>query len=423
MADSVRAREHLLSLFHAAIDAVDPRALLTADILPGPPRGRTIVIGAGKPAAAMAAGFEAAWPHPCEGLVVTQYGTAVPTRSIEIIEASHPIPDEASVTAGRRIMELVESAGADDLVIALISGGGSALLCLPAQGITLTDKQGVFRALLKSGAPIMEMNRVRRAMSAIKGGRLAAAAAPAPVFTYMLSDVPGDDPATIGGGTTVLCPEDGTEALDVIARHAIPVTPGIKTAIRANQAPASLAGVHEHHMLATPMTALAAAEMKARELGMEVQNLGDLIEGEARDVAEDMARLVRDHAAATGSATGAVTRPPWVLMSGGETTVTVRGSGRGGRNTEFLLALALALNGMPGVYAIACDSDGIDGSEDNAGAVIGPDILTRARDKGLDGTAYLDNNDSYSFFEALDALVVTGPTFTNVNDFRAILVT
>ncbi|MCZ6885851.1 MAG: glycerate kinase [Alphaproteobacteria bacterium] len=419
MNHSARAQERLLSLFRAALDAANPRTLLTADMLPDPPRGRTIVIGMGKPAAALAAGFEAVWPHACEGLVVTCYGYAVPTETIEIVEANHPVPDEASLDAGRRIAELVKSAGADDLIIALATGGGSALACVPANGITLADKQEMFRALLKSGAPIMEMNIVRRAMSAIKGGRLAAVAEPASVITYMLSDVPGDDPATIGGGTTILCPEDGAQALEVITRYGIPVAPGIKAAIGANRAPTSLAGKHERHMLATPKTALAAAATKAGELGMEVRNLGDLIEGEAREVAKDMAQIVRDRASPTGPGTAA----PWVLLSGGETTVTLRGQGRGGRNTEFLLALALELDGAPGVYAIACDSDGIDGSEDNAGAIITPDILARARSKSLDGRAFLDNNDAYSFFEVLDALVVTGPTFTNVNDFRAIVVT
>ncbi|MEE9291057.1 MAG: glycerate kinase [Alphaproteobacteria bacterium] len=415
----------LISLYRAAVAAAHPSNLVTGDILPPRPRGRTVVVGAGKPAGAMAQAFEAAWPHPCEGLVVTQYGYSVPTQSIEVIEADHPIPDQASVTAGRRILDLVRSAGAEDLIIALIAGGGSALLCLPAPGITLALKQEMFRALLGSGAPIMEMNRVRRAMSAVKGGRLAAAAGDTPMATYMLSDIPGDDPATIGGGPTVPCPDDGAEALEVIARYSLPVTPGLAAAIRANKGPQGGARAHTLKMIATPATALAAAEAKARELGLEVDNLGDLIEGEARDVARDMARRVRQRCAQAGSEA----RRPWVLISGGETTVTLggsrrgRGRGRGGRNTEFLLALALELDGAARVHALACDTDGIDGTEDNAGAVIGPDILASARAKGLDGRALLGDNDAYSFFAALDALVVTGPTFTNVNDFRAILVT
>ncbi|MCZ6447747.1 MAG: glycerate kinase [Alphaproteobacteria bacterium] len=422
-------RDVLISLYRAAVAAAHPSNLLTGDILPPRPRGRTVVVGAGKPAGAMAQAFEAAWPNPCEGLVVTQYGYRVPTQSIEVIEADHPIPDQASVTAGRRILDLVRSAGGDDLIVALIAGGGSALLCLPAEGITLAQKQEMFRALLGSGAPIMEMNRVRRAMSAVKGGRLAAAAGNTPMATYMLSDVPGDDPATIGGGPTVSCPDDGAAALEVIARYSLPVTPGLSKAIRANKRPQGRARAHTFNMIATPATALCAAEAKARELGIEVDNLGDLIEGEARDVARDMARRVRQKCAQAGSKA----RRPWVLISGGETTVTLGGSrrgrgqdqgiGRGGRNTEFLLALALELDGAAHVHALACDTDGIDGTEDNAGAVIGPDILTLAGAKGLDGRALLGDNDAYSFFAALDALVVTGPTFTNVNDFRAILVT
>jgi hydroxypyruvate reductase len=265
----------------------------------------------------------------------------------------------------------------------------------------------------------MEMNRIRRAMSAIKGGRLAAAASPARCATYMLSDVPGDDPATIGGGPMTLCPEDGSEAMDVIARYGIPATAGLKAAIMANKAPIALAGQAALHMIATPRMALAAAEAKAAALGIEAHNLGDLIEGEAREVAKDMAARIRQMAAGPDGGP----RRPWVLISGGETTVTLRGQGRGGRNAEFLLALALELDGVAGVHALACDTDGIDGSEDNAGAVIGPEILERASAKGLDALALLDDNDAYSFFEALDALVVTGPTFTNVNDFRAILVT
>jgi glycerate-2-kinase len=419
-------RDVLISLFRAAVAAAHPSSLLTPEILPQRPKGRTIVLGAGKPAGAMAAAFEAVWPYPCEGLVVTQYGYKVPTARIEVIEAYHPVPDEASVIAGRRILELARSAGSEDLIVALIAGGGSALLCLPAEGITLAQKREMFRALLQSGAPIMEMNRVRRAMSAVKGGRLAAAAGPAPMVTYMLSDIPGDDPATIGGGPTVPCSEDGSEALAVIARYSLPSTPGLIAAIRVNRAPVALGGTNTLHMIATPATALSAAEAKARKLGIEVENLGDLIEGEARDVARDMARRVRQRCTQAGSG-----RRPWVLIPGGETTVTLggpgrgrgKGPGKGGRNAEFLLALALELDGAPGIHALACDTDGIDGTEDNAGAVIGPNIAARAAAKGLDGRTFLANNDAYSFFAALDALVVTGPTFTNVNDFRAILVT
>ena len=293
-------RDVLISLYRVAVAAAHPSSLLTKEILPRRPKGRTLVLGAGKPAGAMAAAFEAAWPYPCEGLVVTQYGYKVPTASIEVMEANHPVPDEASVIAGRRIRDLARSAGSDDLIVALIAGGGSALLCLPAEGITLAQKQEMFRALLRSGAPIMEMNRVRRAMSAVKGGRLAAAAGAVPMVTYMLSDVPGDDPATIGGGPTVPYPEDGSAALEVIARYSLPSTPGLIAAIRANQAPAVLGDAGILHMIATPATALSAAAAKARELGIEVDNLGDLIEGEARDVARDMARRVRQRCKQAG---------------------------------------------------------------------------------------------------------------------------
>lgn len=412
----------LISLFDTAVAAAHPKNLLTGAILPQRPNGRTLVVGAGKPAAAMAGAFEASWPHPCEGVVVTQYGYRVPTRSIKVIEAGHPVPDEASVAAGHRILGIARSAGERDLVVALIAGGGSSLLCLPAEGITLAQKQEMFRALLRSGAPIADMNRVRRAMSAIKGGRLAAAARPAPIVTYMMSDVPGDDPAVIGGGPTYPSHEDCTAALEVISRYSLPADPQLIAAIRANSPPAIPLDESSMHMIATPATALRAAEARARKLGIEVDNLGDLIEGEARDIARAMARRVRRETARAGAS-----RRPWLVISGGETTVTLDPrsgkAGRGGRNTEFLLALALELEDIPGIHALACDTDGIDGTEDNAGALIGPDSLARARAMGLDGQAFLDNNDAYSFFAALDALVVTGPTFTNVNDFRAILVT
>jgi glycerate-2-kinase len=401
----------LRSLFEAAVDAARPARLITPEILPPPPPGRTIVIGCGKAAGAMAQAFEAAWPHRCEGVVVTQYGSSVPTREIEVIEANHPVPDEASVTAGQRILQTVSGAGANDLIVALIAGGGSSLMCLPAPGLTLDDKREISRALLVSGAPIGEMNRVRRAMSAIKGGRLAAAAGPAPRVSYIISDVPGDDPAVIGGGPLVASVDDAHAALVVLAHYGIPVPDRIREAILANPPPPP-AGDQEIHMIATPAMALTAAARKAETLGLAVENLGDGIEGEARDVAAAMAVRAR-----------AVGDRPRVLISGGETTVTIRGQGRGGRNGEFLLALALALDGARGIHALACDTDGIDGAGDNAGAVIGPDILDRARALGLDAEAMLDDNDSYAFFQATKTLVTTGPTYTNVNDFRAILVT
>ena len=408
----------MTSLFEAAVEAAQPANLFVPSVLPAPPEGRTVVLGCGKAAGAMAAAFEAAWCLPLEGFVVTQHGNAVPTRAIEVAEAAHPVPDEASVAAGRRLLDLARSAGPDDLVIALISGGASALACQPAPGITLADKQGISRALLASGAPITEINRVRRALSAIKGGRLAAAAR-APTVTYMISDVPGDDPATIGGGPMTPSGEDGRGALAVMARYGLSPEPRVRQAILANPAPASLPGRHAAHMIATPALALAAAARRAEAQGFAARNLGDRVEGEARDVARAMARQMREIEAAPDGGP----KRPWVLISGGETTVTVRGRGRGGCNGEFLLALALALDGAPGVHALACDSDGIDGAGDNAGAVIGPDILVRARALGLDPSAMLEENDSYAFFKAMDALVVTGPTHTNVNDFRAILLT
>ncbi len=408
----------LMSLFEAAVEAAQPANLFQPSILPAPPEGRTVVLGCGKAAGAMAAAFEAAWPHPLEGFVVTQKGGRVPTRSIEVGVAGHPVPDEASVAAGRRLLDLARSAGPDDLVIALVSGGGSALACLPAPGITLADKQGISRALLASGAPIAEMNRVRRALSAIKGGRLAAACR-APTVTYLISDVPGDDPAVIAGGPMTPGGEDAGAALAVMARYGLSPEPRVRQAILANPAVLSLSGRHAAHMIATPALALAAAARRAEAEGLAVRNLGDRVEGEARDVARAMARQMREIEAAPEGGP----KRPWVLISGGETTVTVRGRGRGGRNGEFLLGLALALDGAPGIHALACDSDGIDGAGDNAGAVIGPDILARARARGLDPRAMLEENDSYAFFEAMGALVVTGPTQTNVNDFRAILVT
>jgi glycerate-2-kinase len=404
--------EILRSLFDVAVDAARPAGLITPEILPSPPRGRTIVVGCGKAAGAMAQAFEAAWPHRCEGLVVTQYGASVPTRSIEVIEAAHPVPDDASVAAGHRIFEIVGSAGPDDLVVALISGGGSSLLCLPAPGLTLEDKRGISRALLASGAPIAEINRVRRALSAIKGGRLAAAAGAADCVSYLISDVPGDDPAVIAGCPLVRSEDAPGAALSVLARYGIPIPARVEEAILANPLPEPGAGKRAVHMIATPAMSLAAALRRAEALGLRGENLGDRIEGEARDVAGAMAERAR-----------AVRNRPCVLISGGETTVSIKGRGRGGRNGEFLLALALALNGADGVHALACDTDGIDGAGDNAGAVIGPDILDRARALGLDAAAMLAENDSYVFFKATGALVMTGPTGTNVNDFRAILAT
>ncbi|SEQ66256.1 hydroxypyruvate reductase/glycerate 2-kinase [Faunimonas pinastri] len=406
----------LRALFQSALVAALPDGKFGGRLPPPPaPGGRTIVLGAGKASARMAGAFEAAWPHPCEGLLVTRYGHGAPTRSIEVVEAAHPVPDEAGMAAAERILKLARSAGPNDLVIALISGGASSLLTLPAPGLTLRDKQEVNRALLKSGAPIGEMNVVRKALSAIKGGRLAAASSPARVVTYLISDVPGDDPGVIGSGPTIPEAARPEAALAILRAYGIAVPAHVEAAIRANVIPADVPAP-EIQMLATPKMALDAAADKAREFGLTPLVLGDAIEGEAREVAKAMAGIARSTAEH-----GVPVAPPCVLLSGGETTVTVRGKGRGGRNAEFLLALALAVGGRSGISAIACDTDGIDGSEDNAGAWFDAGLLAEARGRGVDLAAALASNDAYTAFAALSRLVVTGPTLTNVNDFRAIL--
>ena len=411
----------LRSLFDAAVTAADPARCVPSH-LPAVPRGRTIVLGAGKASAAMARAVEDNWPGALSGLVVTRYGQAVPCRAIEIVEAAHPVPDAKGRAAAGRILELARSAGADDLVLCLISGGGSALLALPADGVTLEDKQAVNRALLKSGAVISEMNCVRKHLSAIKGGRLAAAAWPARVVTLLISDVPGDDPAVIASGPTVPDPTTYADARAVIEKYGIAVPDAVRRRLAEakDETPkpgdAIFSGA-DVRMVATPIASLAAAAKAARAAGVTPVILGDAIEGEAREVATVMAGIAR-----AARRHGQPAAAPVVLLSGGETTVTVRGQGRGGRNAEFLLALAVALQGEAGVHAIACDTDGIDGSEDNAGGLIGPDTLARAAAKGLDCKARLADNDAYGVFAALDDLVVTGPTLTNVNDFRAILV-
>lgn len=408
-------REVLHALFEAALKVALPDGRF-AGRLPRQPKGRTIVLGAGKASARMAQAFEAEWPHRCEGVVVTRYGHGAPTKQIEVVEAAHPVPDEAGRRAAERILALAASATADDLVVALMSGGASALLTLPAPGITLEDKQEINRALLTSGAPIGQMNRVRKALSAIKGGRLALAAQPAPVSTYLISDVPGDDPATIGSGPTIPEVSDPEVALGILRAYGIAVRPQVEAAIRAN-AVARPAPPGEVHMLATPYMALDAAAASARQFALKPVILGDAIEGEAREVGRVLAGI-----ASCASAHGEPASRPCVILSGGETTVTVRGRGRGGRNAEFLLALALALGGTPGISAIAADTDGIDGSEDNAGAWFDDTLIAAAREKGVDLARHLADNDAYTAFQALDRLVVTGPTLTNVNDFRAILV-
>ncbi|MGO9006048.1 MAG: glycerate kinase [Beijerinckiaceae bacterium] len=417
----IAPRVLLRSLFDAAIAAADPARVL-APHLPPPPHGRTIVVGAGKAAASMAAAFERTWPGNFSGLVVTRYGHKTPTRTIEVIEAGHPVPDAAGLAGSRRILAMVENLGPEDLVICLLSGGASALLPLPLAGLSLQDEVDVGRALLKSGATIAEMNCVRRHLSGIKGGRLACACHPAQVVTLAISDVPGDDPVDIGSGPTVADPTSSADALAITVRYgmAIPdkigaiLGSGTNESIKPGDPRLARAEVR---MIATPLMALEAAAALAREQGVAAHILSDRIEGEARDVGKVLAALARhvaDHREPFA--------PPCVLLSGGETTVTVRGRGRGGRNVEFLLSLALALDGHARIHALAGDTDGVDGLADIAGAIMTPDTLARARALGLNPHESLAANDGHGFFQALGDSVITGPTLTNVNDFRAILI-
>ena len=425
--DGVAAGALLRSLFDAALTAADP-ARAVAQHLPSPVAGRTVVVGAGKASAAMARAFETRWLGPLEGLVVTRHGHGVPCQQIEIVEASHPVPDAAGEEAARRILGLARDLGRDDQLVCLISGGGSALLSLPAPGLSLADKQAVTRALLRSGATIGEINTVRKHLSAIKGGRLAAAAAPAKVVTLAISDVPGDDPAVIASGPTVPDPTTFADARAVLAKYRIeePAAVIAHLAAAAMETPKAgdpvFAG-SRFELIASPQQALAAAADAALSQGVTPVVLSDRIEGEARDVASVHAAIALQLAAGHFRVGRDGVSLPAVLLSGGETTVTVRGSGRGGRNSEFLLALAAALDGAPGIAAIACDTDGIDGTEDNAGAIVYPDSVARAAKAGITIREALARNDSYGFFAALGDLVITGPTLTNVNDFRAILVT
>lgn len=413
-----RAETLLRDVFAAAVRSADPGAVL-AGFLPEKPKGRCVVVGAGKAAALMAAALEEAWPDVAlSGVVVTRYGHRGPTQRIEVLEAAHPVPDAASEAAARRILAEVEGLSADDLVLVLISGGGSALMALPAEGLTLDDKRAVNRLLLASGAGINDMNRVRRRLSAIKGGRLARAAMPARIVTLAVSDVPGDDPRAIASGPTVFDPDAGEDLSALAARlgDALP-----DAARRLLVAPASAGAPFEadYRMIATPQMALEAAAAKAREAGVEAVILGDALEGEAREAGTLMAgiaRSVRRH--------GHPAPAPLLLLSGGETTVSIGSQkpGRGGRNTEFLLGLAVALGGERGVYALAGDTDGIDGTEDAAGALVLPDTLARARAAGFDPARVLAAHNSYTLFDAIGDLLRTGPTLTNVNDVRAILV-
>jgi glycerate 2-kinase len=416
----MKPRELLDAMFKAAVEAALPSLCVPAN-LPARPKGRTIIIGAGKASGAMAKAVEDAWDGPLEGLVVTRYGYRVPTTRLEVVEAAHPVPDAAGREAAKRIFDMVQGLTKDDLVLCLISGGGSALLALPPPGLTLEDKQAVNKALLKSGATISEMNTVRKHLSAIKGGRLAAAAAPAKVVALMISDVPGDDPSIIASGPTVVDPSTNKDALGIIEKYSIEVPASVRERLRtADETPKPgdhrLASV-ENIMIATPQASLDAAAEVARRAGVKPVILGDSIEGESRDVALVHAGIARQCAMR-----GQPSPPPCVLISGGETTITLKGKGKGGRNTEFLLALAIALNAMDGIYAVAGDTDGVDGSEDNAGAFIDPTTLARAEKAGINAKAMLADNDPWNFFDKIGDLLVTGPTLTNVNDFRAVLI-
>lgn len=415
------ARELLQSMFSAAIAAAQPKHCI-ADYLPSPPKGRLIVVGAGKASAEMARAVERHWTGPLEGLVVTRYGYAVPCKHIEIVEAAHPVPDQAGLTAAQRILEKVQGLSADDTVLCLISGGGSALLPLPIEGLTLDDKQAVNRELLKSGASISEMNCVRRHLSGIKGGRLAAACHPAKVVTLLISDVPADRPCDIASGPTVGDASSCADALAIVRRYGIALPDRVREVLTSGRGESikpddpRLAGL-ETHMIATPQMALEAAARVAETAGVHAYILGDSVEGEARDVGKVMAAMAIQVARRKQPF-----QTPCVLLSGGETTVTIRGDGRGGRNVEFLLALGVALQGEPGIHALAGDTDGVDGIEEIAGAYLSPDTLERALAQGIRPKDSLDRNNGHGFFQALGASVITGPTLTNVNDFRAILI-
>ena len=422
MTTSIPPRQLLEKMFNAAIAAAQP-AHCIPPYLPAAPKGRMIVIGAGKASAAMALAVEQHWPGELSGLVVTRYGYGAACQHIEIVEAAHPVPDAAGLAAAARIRHLVNNLTADDTVLCLISGGASALLALPFSGITLEDKQAINRALLKSGASISEMNCVRRHLSAIKGGRLAAACHPARVVTLLISDVPGDNPCDIGSGPTVGDATTCEDALAIIRRYAIELPPHVRTVLESGAGesvkPDDPALIRiETHLIATPQMALEAAAKVAAAHGYAAHILGDSIEGEAADVGKVMAGM-----ALQVGRHGQPFKAPCILLSGGETTVTVSGEGRGGRNVEFLLSLGIALDGHAGIHALAGDTDGVDGQEEIAGAYLAPDSLQRAWKLGSRPKDSLDNNDGHTFFSVLGDSVVTGPTLTNVNDFRAILIT
>ncbi len=412
----------LRAMFAEAVRAALPDKSVPRH-MPTPPAGRTIVIGAGKASAAMAKAFEDHWNGPLEGLIVTRYGHAVPLRQIRVVEASHPVPDAAGEHAAAEMLGMVKGLGKEDLVVALMSGGGSALLSVAAEGVSADDKRAVNKALLRSGAPIQEMNCVRKHLSRIKGGRLAAAAFPARVETLVISDVPGDDLSAVASGPTVPDSTTFASALDILGKYNVDVPLCVRRHLEAaaDETPKPgdprLARARAT-LVASPQMSLEAAAAVARSCGVTPLILGDALEGEAREAGFLMAGIARQvrHF-------GQPVKPPCVLISGGETTVTVRGDGKGGRNVEFLLALAIKLSGAAGIHALAADTDGIDGACEVAGAVVSPATLAMAREAALDPWAMLARNDAHSFFERLGTQVITGPTLTNVNDFRAILIT
>lgn len=411
----------LTSLFAAAVAAADPERTIRAH-LPAKPRGRTIVIGAGKGSAQMARALEKAWDGPLEGVVVTRYGYAASCERIEVLEAAHPVPDEAGLKAARRLQDRVSGLGEDDLVIALISGGGSALLPAPAGALTLADEIAVNKALLASGAPISAMNTLRKHISAIKGGRLAAAGWPAKVVSLVVSDIPGDNPAFVASGPTVPDNASRRDALAIAEAYRLDLPAPVMAHLRSSEADAPKPddprfARNEVHVIASAAVSLEAAAGEAKRRGIEAVILSDAIEGEAREVGGVHAAVAREVALRDRPF-----RKPVVILSGGETTVTIRGKGKGGRNSEFLLAFALGIDGVQNIHALAADTDGIDGSEDNAGAFCDGTTVARLREGGHDARAYLANNDAWSAFHAIGDLFVPGPTGTNVNDFRAILV-
>lgn len=422
----MNSRDLLIQSFQSALAAADP-AKIVPPHLPTPPKGRTLVVGAGKAGGSMARAVEEHWlaDKPLSGIVITRYQHGVKTRHIPVIEAGHPVPDEAGGKAARQILDEVKTLGPDDLLLCLMSGGGSALMTLPAPGLSADDMKAVNKSLLRCGANIQEMNVVRKHLSASQGGRLAAACK-APVVALIISDVTGDDPTHIGSGPCAPDPSTYEDALTIIARYEVEAPKAVMEHLEKGRAgeiaetpkpgDALFARV-ENKVIATSQNALRAAEAFFRSQGIATAILGDSITGEAREVAKVMGGLARQV-----KAHGNPWPMPVAILSGGETTVTVKGNGRGGRNAEFLLSLAIDLDGAPGMYALAADTDGIDGSEDNAGAIIGPDSLARGRAAGMKALAYLENNDAYSYFQALDDLLMTGPTLTNVNDYRAILI-